>query len=208
MTTRNFFARSGAAAAGAVVLLAIAGTAHAEEISFGDSPVDVGVTIEPLTTPGALTLTVAGTSASLAEDGSTALVRQFTGTLPTVTVSDTRAPQDVPSDAAWYVLGSASDFVGDSGQPAIGAENLGWAPRLIDGGDSGLVAAGDPVLTADGEAPNNTGLQDQELFVSTGGSRDVVSEGSWTATADLTLRVPSDVDPGDYSSVLTLSLFE
>src|SRR5699024_9320665 len=34
------------------------------------------------------------------------------------------------------------------------------------------------------------------------------ASGEWTATADLTLKTPLDVEPGSYSSTLTLSLFE
>lgn len=32
--------------------------------------------------------------------------------------------------------------------------------------------------------------------------------GSWEASADLRLQVPADVEPGAYTSTLTLSLFE
>jgi hypothetical protein len=103
------------------------------------------------------------------------------------------------------VVGSATDFAGDDAQDPIGGEYLGWTPRLIDGGDSGLVAEGDPV---DGELDGGPGLVDQELLAMAFDSGQIVTEGSWTATADLTLRVPTTVQPGTYTSTLTLSLFE
>jgi hypothetical protein len=34
---------------------------------------------------------------------STPTVRQFTGSLPTVTVTDTRLPDQIPAGAGWYV---------------------------------------------------------------------------------------------------------
>ena len=121
----------------------------------------------------------------------------------TVTVGDA---------AAWYVLGTTSEFVGDAGQAPIAAGHLGWRPNLVDGGESGLVAVGDEVVTVI-DAPtqggiNNVGLVDQELFASAWDSEDVASDGAWTANADLFLRTSSDVAPGNYRSTLTLSLFE
>ena len=114
---------------------------------------------------------------------------------------------DIPAEAGWYVLGTASDFTSSTGD-TIGAENLGWAPNLIDGGDSGLVAEGDVVDTAIDGGPDGVGLVDQELLAITNDSAGVAEEGSWTANAALTLKTPTTVDAGDYSSTLTLSLFE
>lgn len=193
--------RASVAAVGAAVLVGVTGASIA---GADDAEVDVSVEISELP-DGVLAMTVDGTSAELTEDGSTAMERQFTGELPTVTVTDTRNPDDIPDGVFWYVLGSATDFTGDAGQAPIGAQYLGWAPRLIDGGASGLVGEGPDV---DGELDGGDGLVDQELLASTFDSGTVVSEGSWTATADLTLRAPATVDAGTYSSVLTLSLFE
>jgi hypothetical protein len=193
--------------AGAALLVGVAGVAVADD-NYGDSDIDVNVTIEELVDPGVLAMTVAGTEVSLVEDGSDETIRQFTGSLPTVTITDTRTPDEIPEGAAWYVLGSASDFVGDADQPDIGAEHLGWAPRLIDGGESGLVAAGDEVETVLDAPPSNVGLVDQELFAIAADSGAIAGEGSWTATADLFLRTPSNIAAGSYSATVTLSLFE
>ena len=208
MNTRSLLARGAAGLTGGLLLLGVASTAVAAEPEIGTDDVDVTVGIAPLSGGGALAMSVAGTSSALAENGSTGVIRQFTGTLPTVTVTDTRDPADIPADAGWYVLGTATDFVSSDGLSTIGAENLGWAPNLIDGGDSGLVAEGDVVDTAIDGGPDGVGLVDQELLAITDNSAGIAGEGSWTADAALTLKTPTTVDAGDYSSTITLSLFE
>ncbi|WP_230672660.1 hypothetical protein [Rathayibacter sp. Leaf248] len=206
MTHRSLLIRGVAGLAGGLLVLGVAGTAAADEIEIGADAVDVTVDISPLTS-GALSMTVAGTSTVLAENGSDAGTRRFTGTLPTVTVTDTRDPADIPEEAGWYVLGSASDFTSTTGG-TIGAENLGWAPALLDGGESGLVSEGDVVDPALDGGVNGVGLVDQELLAKTDDSAAVAEEGSWTANAELTLKTLPTVGAGQYDSVLTLSLFE
>lgn len=196
-------------ATGFLLLAGSAGIAAAEEQpDVGE--VDVNVAITEIAEPGVLAMSIAGTEVDLTENGSDELVRQFTGTLPTVTITDTRSAEEIPEGAAWYVLGTSTGFVDDATQSTIGAEHLGWAPALIDGGDSGLVAAGDEVQTVldDEAAPDNVGLVDQELFASAFSSGEIAAEGSWTANADLFLRTPATVAAGEYSGTITLSLFE
>ena len=210
--TKTTAVRATAVTVGAMLLTAAAAAAHADELVGGDSTVDVTVEVAPLTEPGVLAMTVAGTEVALTEGTSGApSVREFTGQLPTVTITDTRTAEEIPDAAAWYVLGTTSDFVGDAGQAPIGAGHLGWRPNLVDGGESGLVAVGDEVVTvidAPTQGGNNVGLVDQELFASAWDSEDVAADGAWTANADLFLRTSSDVAPGNYTSKLTLSLFE
>lgn len=191
------------------MLVGVAGAAVAED-SHGDQDVDVSVSIAEIDQPGVLAMSVASSSINLVETGSTTSVRQFTGTLPTVTVTDTRAPDEIQPGAGWYVLGTATDFTGAAGQPAISAGHLGWAPNLLDGGDAGLVAEGDPVNTVmdDGALPDAVGLVDQELLAMAFDSQSIAGEGQWTATADLFLRTPVTVAPGSYTAILTLSLFQ
>ncbi|MEU4159961.1 hypothetical protein [Actinoplanes sp. NPDC026670] len=177
----------------------------------GDST-DVRVTVDitEIKEPGVLALSIAGNAVTLQENGSDLLVRQFTGTLPTVTVTDTRTADEVPAGANWAVLGSSSAFTGTAGQPSISAGHLGWKPRLIDGGTSGQVTEGEEVVTVidDPTQPgNNVGLTDQELLVSTYDSAAVVGD-SYTVNADLYLRTPADVAAGSYQGTLTISLFE
>ncbi|MEN3609871.1 hypothetical protein [Plantactinospora sp. ZYX-F-223] len=210
MSTSNR-SRLVAAGAASVVLagtMALSSPAMAEP---GDSAdVEVTVEIEEIEEPGVLALSIAADSVALAEDGSTLLVRQFVGTLPTVTVSDTRTPEEVPDGAAWAVLGSATDFVGSAGQAPISAGHFGWKPRLLDGGETGQVSEGEEVVTVLDEPTqpgNNVGLVDQELLVSTFDSGAVTGD-SYSVDADLYLRTPVDVAAGEYASTLTLSLFE
>jgi hypothetical protein len=199
---------AGAAVAALVGTMVLPSPASAEP---GDSEdVRVTVDIEEIRQPGVLAMTIAGDSVALSEDGSTLLIRQFVGTLPTVTVTDTRTAEEVPAGAAWAVLGSASDFVGDAGQAPISAGHLGWRPNLIDGGETGQVAAGEEVVTVLDEPTqpgNNVGLQDQELLFSTFDSATVAGD-AYTVNANLFLRTPADVAAGTYTSTVTLSLFE
>ncbi|MDG4798032.1 hypothetical protein [Micromonospora sp. WMMD1082] len=210
MSTRNHRRLFAAGATGAL----LAGTVAVSSPALADpgdrADVEVTVDIEEIAEPGVLALSIAGDSVALSEDGSTLLVRQFTGTLPTVTVTDTRTADEVPEGAAWAVLGSATDFVGSAGQAPIGAGHLGWKPRLLDGGDTGLVSEGEEVVTVLDEPTqpgNNVGLVDQELLVSTFDS-GAVAGAEYAVNADLFLRTPADVAAGAYTSTLTLSLFE
>jgi len=198
------------AAVGAVLAATIGmqSPALAEPGDSGD--VRVTVDIEENQEPGVLALSIAGDSVALSENGSSLLIRQFVGTLPTVTVTDTRTAAEIPDGAAWAVLGSATDFVGSAGQAPIGAGHLGWKPNLIDGGDTGTVTEGEEVVTVLDEPTqpgNNVGLVDQELLVSTFDSEAVTGD-SYAVNANLYLRAPADVAAGSYTSTLTLSLFE
>jgi hypothetical protein len=194
------------------VLAGVAAFPAAASADPGDSAdVDVTVDITEIKVPGVLALSVAGSAVSLRENGSTALVRQFTGTLPTVTVTDTRTAGEIPAGSSWAVLGSSSDFTGTAGQARISAGHLGWKPRLVDAGTSdGQVSEGEEVVTVldDPTQPgNNVGLTDQELLVSTYDSAAVTGD-AYSVNADLYLRTPADVAAGSYKSKLTLSLFE
>jgi hypothetical protein len=206
MKTHAGTRRAIAAVLGGLILTGVATAAVAAEISDGD--VDVNVDIAETSQPGVLAMTVAGTSVELTENASNPTVRQFTGTLPTVTVTDTRSADEIPDGSAWYVLGTATDFVGDAGQANIGAGNLGWTPRLVEGGTSGQVAEGEQVNTVLDSGPDAVGLVDQELLAMANNSETIAPEGQWTANADLFLRTPATVEAGSYGSTLTLSLFE
>lgn len=158
---------------------------------------------------GALTLSVASTATTLTEvPSSDANVRQFTGSLPEVTVTDDRAI--IPSGAVWYVTGQASSLT--SGSRSIDAGHLGWAPKVITTSGHGEVASGDIVNTvldaATADTPLNDGLASAHLLALSVDSRASAAVGSWTAGADLFLRVPRTVEPGAYSGTITLTLWE
>ncbi|MCO8271589.1 hypothetical protein M1L60_13405 [Actinoplanes sp. TRM 88003] len=195
---------------GAVTVVAAAFPSAVQAEPGDSTDVELTVDIPEIEEPGVLALSIAGNAVTLRENGSDLLVRQFTGTLPTVTVTDTRTADEVPAGANWAVLGSSSSFTGAAGQSPISAGHLGWKPRLIDGGNSGQVTEGEEVVTVidDPTQPgNNVGLTDQELLVSTYDSAEVAGD-SYTVNADLYLRTPADVAAGSYRGTLTISLFE
>lgn len=206
-------ARIAVATVGGILLAGGAGAAFADEEQQTED-VDVNVVIEELTGPGTLAMTVADGATTLVEhDSDDPTQRQFAGTLPSVTVSDTRTA--IPEGAAWAVLGQASAFVSTDGggQPDISAAYLGWTPSVVDPGETYEVLPGDQVDTVLDDGPNNVGLEGvagPELLAMTlngSGSAQAVSD-SWTANADLFLKVPLNTAPGAYKSVITLSLFE
>lgn len=197
--------RGSAIAFGAALLVSAGSAALAEGTGAGDSQgVDISVEIAPVEGPGALAMTVAAASTSLEENGSTELERVFTGSLPTVTVTDTRTPEDVPADSFWYVVGTASDFHDSVGGETIAANHLGWSPKLVAG-----EGEGEPFVEVGGDvAPSDPGLVDQELLYLAESGEANAGGGVFSATADLDLVVPADVPAGTYTSTITLSLFE
>ncbi|MEF3403464.1 hypothetical protein [Agromyces sp. CCNWLW203] len=209
MSKSGIVARCAAVTVGTVLLVGVAGIAMAEE-GQGEQDIAVNVAIAEINQPGVLAMSVAGSTTTLTENGSDATVRQFTGALPTVTVTDTRNAEDIPAGVGWAVLGSSSDFIGSAGQAPISAGHLGWTPN-VDSGENGLVAEGGEVVTVMDEETlpgNNVGLVDQELLAMVLDSAEVAPEGQWTANANLSLRTPATVAAGDYTANLTLSLFE
>jgi len=203
VNTRAIGYRVATAVVGAMTLAVVGGSGVAAIADqYGnDEDVAVSVAIAPLATPGTLAMTVAGGSSTLVENGSTATNRQFIGSLPTVTVTDTREAADIPAGVYWYVLGSISDFVGATGQPSISSEDsFGWTPDLV-AGDPGSVSEGSEVEPGDG-------FTDPEILSMASDSATISPEGSWSATAALKLLTSATVAPGAYSATLTLSLFE
>lgn len=216
MNKKSLGLRVAAAGFGGLMLTAVAGAAFAAPTPAAtESGVDV--TVDIASNDGVLALTVANTSAALTETTpeDDVVNRVFSGQLPAVTVTDTRSADQIAGDAYWYVVGSASDFIGNASQPAIPASQLGWTPAVVDVEGTGDVAAGDEVLTSrdentapTGAGPNNVGLVGQELLVIAIDSSAARETGQWTANADLTLKTAKNVPAGQYSSTLTLSLFE
>ena len=195
--------------AASVLGLALAGAGLAGPAMADDDPgINVSVNIQPAA-GGQLSMTVADNNGvSLQENGSDAAARQFTGTLPTVTVTDTRSPEEIPDGEYWAVVGQASQFVAtDDPAKTIGPEYLGWKPRLLSDSSTGAVSAGEPVssVISDGTGAPEVGLEGQELLVSTANSADEI--GTSQVNADLALRTPVDVAAGEYHSTVTLSLF-
>lgn len=201
-TRRGRTARIGIATLGVGILAAVGG---GSAFAADEDTVDVSVQIAPAAEPGVLALTVAGDSAVLTEDETAGTTRTFSGTLPTVTVTDTRLPETVDPASFWYVMGSITDFTGDAGQPDIAsADAFGWYPDIVAGnptGGSQLVAPGDPV------DPGTGGFVDAELLASVDSAADAAG-GTYSANAGLLLETPATVAPGDYSATITLTLLQ
>ncbi|WP_314456801.1 hypothetical protein [uncultured Microbacterium sp.] len=199
---RGLSARLGVAALGVGILAAVGG---GSAFAADEDTVDVSVEIDPAAEPGVLALTVAAESAVLTEDDAAGTNRTFSGTLPTVTVTDTRLPEDVDPASFWYVMGSITDFVGNAGQPDIvSADAFGWYPSILAGNPSGgdqVVAPGDDV------DPGTGGFLDAELLASVDSAVDAAG-GAYSATAGLLLETPASVTPGAYSATITLTLLQ
>ena len=118
------------------------------------------------------------------------------GTLPKVSVTDTRNDHQA-AGSGWSVAGRASAFTSDDGE--LSAGYLGWQPTadaLRDG-----VVLGDEVL---GTLSGGTGLAVPATLVSAPAAARL---GSATVGADLHLEVPVDSPEGTYTSQLSVSLF-
>lgn len=203
MKKPGMFGCAALGALGGILLLGAAGAAIADEL--GDDDVQVNVDIAALPPVGALTMSVASGSTALSEvESADPELREFTGVLPTVTVSDDR--EEVPAGVFWYITGQSSALSAD-GAPDIGPEHLGWVPNLLTQND-GEVAEGPEVGTVFDAAPNNVGLAGEELLSLALDSSSARTVGTWDANADLILKTPVDVAPGSYSATLTLTLWE
>lgn len=211
MNKKGFIARAAVGALGGALLIGGAGAAIADEL--GDTDVDVNVNIAALPPVGALTMSVASGSTSLTEvTTADEDFREFTGVLPTVTVTDDR--EEIPAGVFWYVVGQSTDLTA-AGNLTIGAENLGWTPALLSGGDDGSAYPGDQTVPAlddptNGPNPtgNNVGLEGKELLAGVLDSNDARPTGEWTANAALKLKTEKTVAPGSYSGTITLTLWE
>lgn len=203
LTTKTLTSAAAAAMLGTVLLGT--GPAFADDVPVNGSG-SVPLTLE-IEQAGELFMSVQPGGVALVEGAAAGDSRTFTGTLPAVTVTDTRT--DVPEDVAWSVVGQASDFQ-NTADPTLTISNeyLGWAPALVNepAGNEGWVGAGEPV---DSAAENGTGLTSGvDLLIGSFTSEEAqqVSD-QWQATADLKLVAPADqLQSGTYTATLTLSL--
>jgi len=214
MNRKALLVRTAVGAVGGLMLVTMAGVAFAAEVDNDD--VDVTVTIPEDVPVGALTMSVASNATALtqqADDTEGHLV--FTGTLPTVTVTDDRTV--VPDDMFWYVNGQSSAFTSTTTTDTIGADRLGWTPALLTADGDGQVAEGgetvpsvdDPTQGTSGSSANNVGLAAAELLaLNVTDSADAATVGSWTANAALTLKADADTEAGAYKATITLTLWE
>lgn len=152
--------------------------------------VDVDVTlpeapVEP--EPGAFSWSIANTSATLGtatqHAGGTF---GASGTLPAITVTDTRA-----DSTGWTLNGKASNFTA-SGKSFSGSA-LGWTPEASN------VSPGATVTTGGSVAAGEPGLAESRTLATTGAA------GNATLNAGLTFLAPAGTSAGSYTSTLTIT---
>ena len=147
--------------------------------------------------PGSLTLSVADYGESLdigvAENLGDRL--RASGDLPGVTVTDSRNAAQA-ANGGWTVTGRSSGF---DGPVAVGPENVGWVPRVID--PSSSISVGEPKETA---LSGGEGLAEPATL---GRAAAENRRGSTALSADVALDLPVDSPAGTYRGTLTLTLF-
>lgn len=156
----------------------------------GDIEVGVEVPENPTEPePGALEWSIEGAAsvnlgqASVLSDG-----RFYAdGTLPTITVTDSR--EGAPS---WELTGHATDFTASSA--SFGAEYLGWSPQVLT----------NPGGAYPGSSTSGTGglASPARLAIGIAGHNAEPS----TVTALLDLAAPADTPAGSYTSTITLTM--
>lgn len=122
------------------------------------------------------------------------------GELRPVTVTDTRS-----ADPGWNAVGQVSSFSsaeqrqGASGDAEYSGAHLGWTPSLTSASDSQTVATGPGV---EGLLDGGPGLATSQLLASAASG-----EGTGTAVlqADLLLDLPTDVESGTYTALVTFT---
>jgi hypothetical protein len=152
----------------------------------GSNPIPISVTVAP---SGTLTVTVAAnTGVALTVNGLVA-----TGSLPNVTVTDTRN-----TFPGWSVSGIQSVFQGQApiSSSTISASQLGWAPAAV-GTLTGGATAGPTV------APGTTpGLASASVL---GSAPHGQGAGTNVFTAALTLDIPPTAAAGTYTGNMTIT---
>jgi surface-anchored protein len=114
------------------------------------------------------------------------------GELRPVTVTDTRS-----ADPGWNAAAQVSEFSSDAG--GFSSSHLGWLPGVVSTGDSQQVTPGAAV---EGELDGGPGLStSQILAAATAGA----GKGTCVLGADLQLDLPTDVESGTYTALVTFT---
>lgn len=153
--------------------------------------VSIAVTV-PQT--GTLTVTVAAGVVNLTEQG-TGVPQTSTGTLPGVTVTDSRN-----YSPGWSVSGQESAFSG-SGNATVSGDQLGWVPVAVDALVGG--ASLGPVVNP-GTSPGGLGDSAGVLAYADVGS----GVGTNVLSALLTLDIPASTPAGAYGGQLFITYLE
>ncbi|THV42780.1 choice-of-anchor M domain-containing protein [Glycomyces buryatensis] len=115
-----------------------------------------------------------------------------TGGLRPVTVTDTRT-----ADPGWNASGQVGNF--SSGDYAFDGGHLSWTPGISSTGDSQEVSPGPSV---DGLLDGGQGLSVSQLLASASAGN---GNGTAVLDADLRLDLPTDVESGTYTALVTFT---
>ena len=167
-----------------------------EEPAEGDIPVEAQIDGLPGdgsdgSEPGSLVLSVSEGTATLGDQRNAGDRLRVTGTMPSVTVTDTRYNAN-----GWSVAGQSSDLTADN--DTVTADHLGWNPYVVDDAENPIPGSTIRTVMADGEglaAPQTLGAANADNRI-----------GSTELAADLNLEVPVDTEAGTYQGALSVSL--
>ncbi len=121
---------------------------------------------------------------------------ESTGTLKPVTVTDTRSGQP-----GWTASGQVADGFRTADGKTFAGGYLGWAPTVVDQGETQGVVAG-PIALPYVTGQTGTGLGDSAVLATAPGG---AGRGTARLDAELTLSVPTDTAAGTYTGTLTLT---
>ncbi|MEU0941111.1 WxL domain-containing protein, partial [Embleya sp. NPDC005971] len=153
-------------------------------------PGDLTQKLDGTITAGTLAITQQSAGIRLSEVGVSAQDQTMTGKLNTVTVTDLRG-----GNAGWTLTGSVTDFATQAGE-TIPADNFSWKPKAAKADDK---SKGTPVAGSAGTIGSGATLASVAQGVGNTG-------GTFSADADIDLKVPAYQGAGDYSATLTLSI--
>jgi surface-anchored protein len=114
------------------------------------------------------------------------------GELRPVTVTDTRS-----ADPGWNAAAQVSEFASDAG--GFSSSHLGWLPGVVSTGDTQQVAPGSAV---EGELDGGPGLATSQILAAAAAG---AGKGTCVLGADLHLDLPTDVESGTYTALVTFT---
>jgi hypothetical protein len=163
-------------------------------LAGGTNPVAVSVTV-PST--GSLSVTVATGSVTLAPASpATTPDDTATGTLNTVTISDSRN-----TFPGWSVSGQESVFTGP-GTNTIPANSLGWTPAFVGAAAGGAVIGAHVAPVGANTGSTGPGLGAAATLALAHAPNGF---GTNTVNAGLLLDIPSSTPPGAYAGTMTIT---
>lgn len=114
------------------------------------------------------------------------------GELRPVTVTDTRS-----ADPGWNAAAQFSEFASDAG--GFSSSHLGWLPGVVSTGDTQQVTPGSAVQ---GELDGGPGLFTSQILAAAAAG---AGKGTCVLGADLRLDLPTDVESGTYTALVTFT---